>query len=204
MTDAVLGQFLPIAQDLSPPLAEALRAVGPVPPIEPRRSMPLHDALCRSVAGQQLSVRAAQTIWARVVERAAGSKLQAFFRDVNPEVLRGCGLSGAKSKAMRSVAEAFDSGALDEDHLRGLDHGARARCLTSVWGVGPWTADMISIFHFGEIDVWPDGDITARKTLERLTSRRRKTTRTAARFAPHRSYLAVYMWRAADASPDSA
>ncbi|MEM8810884.1 MAG: DNA-3-methyladenine glycosylase 2 family protein, partial [Cyanobacteria bacterium P01_G01_bin.38] len=78
----------------------------------------------------------------------------------------------------------------------------RAQRLTAIWGVGQWTADMMSIFYFGDPDIWPDGDVTARTNLIQLTSARRKTTLTAARFAPHRSYLALYMWRHSDAAPD--
>ena len=57
------------------------------------------------------------------------------------------------------------------------------------------------MFWFGEEDIWPDGDVAARKTLEKLTSARRKTHRTALRFAPYRSYLALYMWQWVDAKP---
>lgn len=195
-------RFLDIARELSHRLHDALAEVGPLPPLEPQREMVLADALCRSVAGQQLSVRAASTIWRRVLERAEGRPLQLFLKDVQPEVLRACGLSGAKSQSMRAIAEAHYAGQLDALELGAVDREERSRVLTSLRGVGPWTADMVSIFHFAEPDVWPDGDVTARKSLERLTSRRRKTTRTAARFAPDRSLLARYMWRHADASPD--
>jgi DNA-3-methyladenine glycosylase II len=71
-----------------------------------------------------------------------------------------------------------------------------------IWGVGQWTADMLGIFYFGERDIWPDTDLAVWKTLQRLTSRRRKTTLTAAKFSPQRSLLAKYMWRIADASPN--
>jgi DNA-3-methyladenine glycosylase II len=61
---------------------------------------------------------------------------------------------------------------------------------------------MVNLFYFGEEDIWPEGDVTARKTLISLTSKRRKTVRSAERFAPYRSYLALYMWRWVDARPD--
>ena len=99
---------------------------------------------------------------------------------------------------MRAIALATLANQLDESLLSELDHEERTHCLTEIWGVGQWTADMMGIFYFGDPDIWPDGDTTARKNLERLTSRRRKTVRTAARFAPYRSYLALYMWHQAD------
>ncbi len=104
---------------------------------------------------------------------------------------------------MKAIVTAKSDGLLDLDTLRNLDHTARSRQLTSIWGVGQWTADMVSIFYFGDKDVWPDSDVTVWKTLERLTDKRRKTVRTAERFAPHRSYLALYMYQIADARPTS-
>ena len=102
---------------------------------------------------------------------------------------------------MRSIAKAARAGELDAAELSKVAHAVRAERLTAIWGVGQWTADMMGIFYFGDRDIWPDGDVTARKTLAKLTSRRRKTVRTAERFAPYRSYLALHMWRHADASP---
>ena len=106
------------------------------------------------------------------------------------------------SKPSMPILRAARSGGLDAEYLTTLSAQQRAAHLTSLWGIGQWTADMMNMFYFGEEDIWPDGDVAARKTLERLTSPRRKTVRTAARFAPYRSRLAIYMWRWLDAEPD--
>lgn len=126
----------------------------------------------------------------------------AYFAEVEPGLLRACGLSGAKVKAVRAIAEAALSHQLDATELSLLSATERTLRLTALWGVGQWTADMMNIFYFGEPDIWPDGDVAARKTLEKLTSKRRKTARTAALFSPYRSYLALYMWRYVDAVPN--
>ena len=181
-------------------LADAIAHTNPIQLI-PRRESPFPERLCRAIAGQQLSVKAAETIWGRVVESAASKSLVEHFSEVNPDTLRTCGLSASKAKAMRAVAQTALAGQLDAEELGALEHEERTKRLTAIWGVGQWTADMMGIFYFGDPDIWPEGDVTARKTLERLTSPRRKTTRTAAQFAPHRSYLALYMWRQADAAP---
>jgi DNA-3-methyladenine glycosylase II len=123
------------------------------------------------------------------------------FCSSREEVLRGCGLSGAKVKTLNAIANAVEEDGLCGRNLRAMDPVARAEALTGIWGIGRWPADMANIFWFGESDIWPDGDVTARKTLERLTSKRRKTVRTAARFAPYRSYLTLAMWQIADAPP---
>ena len=197
MSQAIHARFVEIAQDLSDELAGAIAASPPLQ-LNHHQESPFPERLCRAVAGQQLSVKAAASIWSRVVDSAADQSLMNYFATVSPDTLRSCGLSAAKAKTMRAIAMAALSNQLNETFLRDLDHEERSRCLTEIWGVGQWTADMLGIFYFGDPDIWPDGDTTARKTLERLTSRRRKTTRTAARFAPYRSYLALYMWHQAD------
>ena len=193
-------RFVTIAHDLSPVLATAIARTGPVD-LTPSLNIPLPERLCRAVAGQQLSVKAAASIWGRVVESADGTSLIDHFATTDPQILRGCGLSGAKAKAMGAIAAAARAGELDAEALGKMETSDRTQRLIQIWGIGQWTADMLNIFYFGDPDIWPDGDTTARKTLEKLTSARRKTTRTAARFAPHRSYLALYMWRQADAAP---
>ena len=190
-----------IAGDVSPSLKEAIAATPPVT-LVPQRELPFPDRLCRAIAGQQLSVRAAAAIWQRLVDSTKGESLVEYIAAAPPEALRTCGLSSAKAKAMGAIAAATLAGKLDGNKLGELGHEERSQRLTAIWGVGQWTADMMGIFYFGDADIWPDGDNAARKTLERLTSPRRKTVRTAARFAPYRSYLALYMWRQVNATPN--
>ena len=208
MTEArqVHDRFLEIAAKISPELERAIALVGPVEIISPQYSpgVPFAERLCRAIAGQQLSVKAARAIWQRVVDSIPPEKtLIAYLAEVEPDVLRGCGLSGAKIKAVRAIAEAALLGQLEPDDLKQLNTTERTQRLIALWGVGQWTIDMMNIFYFGELDVWPDGDVAARKTLEKLISKRRKTTRTAAYFSPYRSYLALYMWRYVDAKPNA-
>lgn len=200
MSEVIHARFLDIAAGLGPALRAAITHAGPLN-FSPDASAPLAERLCRSVAGQQLSVIAARTIWGRVIAAAGEAPLMDFIADPNAEALRACGLSGAKTRALLAIAAEARAGGLEAAALAGLSHAERSAHLTALWGVGQWTADMASIFYFGDEDVWPDGDVAARKTLIRLTSPRRKTVRTAARFAPHRSRLALYMWRHVDAPP---
>ncbi len=124
-----------------------------------------------------------------------------YFAGVDPQVLRDCGLSRAKVKTMGAIAQVAQSGQLNATELEQLSTTERAERLIAIWGIGQWTADMMNIFYFGEPDIWPDGDLAARKTLEQLTSPRRKTTKTAAHFAPYRSILALHMWKHANTKP---
>ncbi|MEL6157752.1 MAG: DNA-3-methyladenine glycosylase 2 family protein [Cyanobacteria bacterium J06623_5] len=196
--DEIHGRFLDIAQGLSPDLVDAIAQNGPLT-LEPSRELPFAEYLCRAVAGQQLSLRAAATIWSRVLDSLPEqTSLIDYCYQVDPAKLRKCGLSMAKSKTIVEIARAAASGLLNAEALESLNHVARSQQLLKIWGVGQWTADMMGIFYFGDADIWPEGDVTARKTLIRLTSKRRKTTLTSARFAPYRSYLALHLWRYVD------
>lgn len=197
---AIHARFVETAAPISPALARAIELAGPLE-MRSRADLPFAEYLCRAITGQQLSTKAASTIWGRVEASAEGGDLLAHFCEDNADRLRACGLSGAKTKAICAIARTALDGGLNAEELRALSTPERAARLTAIWGVGQWTADMMSMFYFGDPDVWPDGDVAARKTLERLTSPRRKTVRTAARFAPHRSYLALYMWNHVDAPP---
>ncbi|WP_339749583.1 DNA-3-methyladenine glycosylase 2 family protein [uncultured Maricaulis sp.] len=190
-----------VAAGLSPALEAAIIRLGPLE--YPRRdSHPFPHYLCRAISGQQISVKAAQSIWKRVEGSAGGAPLLDHFTPANIDVLRSCGLSGAKTKTIITIAETHRNVGLDTDELRALPVAERTARLTAIWGVGQWTADMMNMFYFGEPDIWPDGDVAARKALERLTSKRRKTVRSAERFKPYRSWLALYMWAHVDAPPD--
>ena len=198
-------RFLAIAQKISVELVAAIAQTGPIEltaELTAAQDMPFADRLCQAISGQQLSVKAARSIWTRVLASVPEDLLLIeHFAAVDPAVLRECGLSGAKTKAVRAIAWAALLGQLDAQQLSALSAADRTEKLTALWGVGQWTADMMNIFYFGEPDIWPDGDVAARKTLERLTSKRRKIARTAALFAPYRSHLALYMWRYVDAKP---
>ena len=189
------------AAEVSLELQTALLRLGPLEfPRRDDQSFPHY--LCRAISGQQISVKAAQSIWKRVEESAADRPLLDHFVLENTDALRACGLSGAKTKTIITIADTHRNVGLDTDELRALSVDERTARLTAIWGVGQWTADMMNMFYFGDPDIWPDGDVAARKTLERLTSKRRKTVRTAERFKPYRSWLALYMWAHVDAPPD--
>ena len=134
-----------------------------------RRDLPLPESLCRAVAGQQLSVAAADTIWSRFEAFRGRRDLVPFLARVTDLDLRGCGLSFAKIRSIRAIGEAAERGQLESGRLMRMGHGERTACLTEIPGVGPWTADMIGIFYCGDTDIWPDGDLVARRTLQNAT-----------------------------------
>jgi len=175
-----------------------LETVGPIHR-QARRNLPLPESLCRAVAGQQLSVAAADTIWSRFEAFRGQRPLVPFLAKVTDQDLRGCGLSFAKIRSVRAICQAADCGQLDPGRVMRMDHVDRTAYLTKIPGIGPWTADMIGIFYCGDTDIWPEGDLVARRTLQQLVGKRFRTVRVASTFSPWRSRLAMAMWRAVDA-----
>jgi len=100
---------------------------------------------------------------------------------------------------LQGIHAAHEAGHLSPTAIRAMAHPERAAHLTQIHGIGPWTCDMLAIFYCKDPDIWPDGDNAARQTLNRLIGRR-KPAKVAALFAPHRSILALYMWKIADAA----
>ena len=199
---AIHTRCLDIAAGISSPLYDALKAVGPIT-IPNRAQHGLGYFLSRVVVGQQLSIHAARSIWTRIEDAAtrAGNTIPHFFDLDCVDVLRTCGVSRNKIKALQCIRAADGEGRLDVDMLRDQDAVDRTEQLLGIWGVGPWTCDMASMFYFKSPDIWPVGDVTVQKTFARLIGRR-NLTRAAEKFSPYRSYLALAMWEIVDAPPD--
>ena len=195
------ARILGVALEISAPLCDAIRTVGPVS-LPNREDKGLGHFLSRAIIGQQLSTMAARSIWARVEAAAssAGSDIPQFLDYGSASTLRACGVSGNKIRALHSVHVAERDGVLCSEDLGNLDHERRSERLRSVWGVGQWTCDMASMFYFRCPDVWPEGDMAVKGTFARLIGRR-KPAPVVAQFIPYRSYLALAMWKIRDAIP---
>jgi DNA-3-methyladenine glycosylase II len=199
--DAALAAIRKAARKLSRPLLKEIERIGPLT-IGPPRIAPIAEHLYEAVVGQQLSVKAADTIWGRVVAAAKARKLtpgEMFVPGFEDE-LRACGISRNKIKALGAIRAAQEDGRLDHQELAALAHPERSQRLTSIWGVGRWTADMMGIFVFLDPDIWPEGDVAARGAFVRLTGRE-DTIAMAEGFAPYRSLLARYLWLSRDNAP---
>src|SRR6478609_5772602 len=129
---------------------------GPLParprvPGEDGRPTDLYGSLLRAITGQQLSVKAAQAIYGRLIERFGG-------RPPTPAQMRiAAGLSHAKVRSLRSLAEHVEAGDLELDRLEQLDDAEVTRKLVAVKGIGGWTADMFLMFTLHRPDVLATG-----------------------------------------------
>lgn len=185
-----------------PTLKTAMQAVGPQQ-MSVRSDMPLPLYLSRSVVGQQLSGKAAGTIWGRVLAHCEelGLPLGQVVSLNGIEWLRACGVSGSKSRAIGEIFEAQSRGILEARTLARMSHEERSAQVSSIWGIGQWTCDMLSMFYFAEADVWPRADTSANRELAGFLERdgvSEEAWEAAGRFSPYRTYLALYMWTIAD------
>jgi 3-methyladenine DNA glycosylase/8-oxoguanine DNA glycosylase len=185
-------------------MAAAIDALGP---FELRLSGPpdLFEALAASIVYQQLSGKAASTIYGRFSALFGDSKPSARCCLGLPyEDLRGAGLSHNKALAVRDLAERVDAGSLPSLRCIGrLDDQAVIDALAAVRGIGPWTAQMFLIFDLGRPDVMPATDLGVQKGVRAVYGLRslpgpEVVLRRTRHLAPYRSAAAWYFWRAAD------
>jgi DNA-3-methyladenine glycosylase II len=166
-----------------------------------------YGALLRSIVGQQLSTKAARSIYNRLVELFGGkTPSPQELLDADPETVRAVGLSNAKVRYVRSLAEHVLSGELELDKLDSLGDEEVEREVTAVKGLGQWTAHMFLIFHLGRPDVLPVGDLGVRRAVERAYGfeelpSREELERLGERWAPYRSLAALYLWESLDNTP---
>jgi DNA-3-methyladenine glycosylase II len=175
-----------------------------------RRGDPF-TTLARAIVGQQISVKAAQTIWDRVARatRAAGDPLRLDAPRVSRTrraTLRAAGLSGAKAEYLRDLARHFASGTLDPAAWPAMEDEALIAALTDVKGIGRWTAEMFLIFHELRADVLPLDDIGLQKAIARHYFDGRRPAAEALRelaaaWRPYRSVATWYLWRSLDPIP---
>jgi DNA-3-methyladenine glycosylase II len=172
-----------------------------------RRPGDAYGALLRSIVGQQLSTKAARTIYERLTELFGGrAPTPAELLEADPESIRGAGLSRPKVAYLRDLAEHVEDGELELDRLAELPDEEVSVQLTAVKGLGQWTADMFLIFHLGRPDVLPVGDLGIRRAVEGLYGlpelpAAAELEQIAEPWRPHRSLACLYLWRSLDNAP---
>jgi DNA-3-methyladenine glycosylase II len=167
------------------------------------RRRPRVDAygmLLRSVIGQQLSVKAAATIYDRVLALfGGGTPAPQELLDAEPQTLRDAGLSWRKVEYVRDLAGHVLSGELEVDRLDQLPDDEVVGEITAVRGFGVWSAQMFLLFHLGRRDVLPTGDLGIRNAVRAAYSLEEppapaELERIAEPWRPHRSLACVYLW----------
>ena len=165
---------------------------------EPRISDRGYVTLLRAIVGQQVSVQAAASMWAKLVAAVGDPPAPQALLAAGDELLRGAGLSRQKASYARSLAEEVVSGRLDFDRLPADDEEAIAE-LVRVKGIGRWTAEVYLLFAEGRLDVWPAGDLAVQIEIGNilgLAARpgEREVRTLAEAWRPHRGALAIFAW----------
>ncbi|MGE5407457.1 MAG: DNA-3-methyladenine glycosylase family protein [Syntrophothermus sp.] len=168
-----------------------------------------YGALLRAIVGQQLSTKAARTIYLRVVEIFGGATPgPEQLLDADEEELRGAGLSGRKVEYVRDLARHVLGGELELERLDELGDEEVIEEIVAVRGLGRWTAEMFLIFHLRRPDVLSGGDLGIRRAiqleyrLEELPTPER-VLEIGEPWRPHRSLASIYLWESLAAAPDA-
>jgi DNA-3-methyladenine glycosylase II len=168
-----------------------------------RRERPLGDAfsvLVASIIGQQISGYAARAIGRRLADRFGGRMPSPEeLLSIEPQSLREVGLSGRKIEYLRSLAQHIIDGSLQVEKLQNLDDEAVRDQVTSVKGIGRWTADMFLLINLERPDVLPSGDLGIRSAIQRLYQLDHLPSPTEVdaigeRWRPNRSLASFYLW----------
>ncbi len=158
-------------------------------------------ALVRTIIGQQISTKAAQTVCARVYELVGNPIDPLILADVGLGVIQGCGMSKRKAGYILGAAKAALRGEIDFDTLHTLTDAEVVRSLTALRGVGVWTAEMILIFSLGRPDVVSYGDLGIRRGMVALYGldevTREQFAKHAERYSPYGTVASLYLWRLA-------
>jgi len=159
-------------------------------------------SLAKAIVSQQLSTRAAETIFGRFLDLYPKRKFPSVAEILaTPDAqLRAAGLSGAKSAAIKDLARHVTEKRFVPKKLPGLTDAEVSAALLPIRGIGPWSVHMFMMFSLARPDVLPVGDLGIRKGMQRHFKLRSlpeadKMTRLAAPWAPFRTIASWYMWR---------
>jgi DNA-3-methyladenine glycosylase II len=191
-----------------PVLRQVIDDVGPLGDFFAGRPTDHWGTLVRSIVGQQLSTRSAAAIYGRLLERFGdrAPTPEEVLAD-EPEALRtAAGLSHAKVRYLRSLAEHVLDGSLQLDRLHDRSDEEVVAELTAVKGIGEWSAHIFLMFHLRRPDVLPVGDLGIRRAVKIHYGMAElpapaELTEIAEPWRPHRTLACIYLWRSLQATP---
>jgi DNA-3-methyladenine glycosylase II len=189
-TDACVAECAAWLAQRDPRFAEALAQVGPLPL---RRNSDGFAPLLDAIIGQQVSTQSAAAIWKRLQDAALTE--EDAVRAATEQDLRACGLSRQKIR----YAQALAAARIDYAALRDMPDAQVITTLTAVPGIGPWTAEIYTMFSLGRADVFAHGDLALQEAARRLFGlaerpKEKPMRAIAAEWAPWRSVAARLLW----------
>ena len=159
--------------------------------------------LCQDIIAQQLGSKAADAIVKRFLDMFSGMPTPEKVLKVSEEEFRAIGMSYAKARYVRNLAESVLKGEVSLKRLPKMEDGEVVAELTKIKGIGRWTAEMFLIFTLGREDVFSFGDLGLRRGLEKVYGKNRIRSQKSAekitsRWAPYRSYGSLALWHVLD------
>lgn len=187
-------------RNADPELLPIMKKAGKLQLPPPRENF---ESLVDSIVSQQLSVKAAATIFQRICLVLENEITPSRVRSTSAEHLRSAGLSGQKSTYLYALAEAFSHKPEVFSQLHELPDEEVIKTLTEIKGIGVWTAQMFLMFTLLREDVFPIGDLGIRRGMEILLFGGEKQSherliQRAEIWAPYRSVASLYLWKAQD------
>jgi DNA-3-methyladenine glycosylase II len=185
---------------VDPVFAALIDRVGPCR-LELRDSGTHFGYVVRCIVGQQLSGKAAATIHGRVMALYGDrSPLPGELLKTTDSALRVAGLSGRKVEYVKELAQRTHRGELAVERLHEMDDETVLATLTSVRGIGRWTAQMVLLFRLGRPDIFPELDLSIQKAVQQLLRMRQPPTqkqliKISERWSPYRSVATWYLYR---------
>jgi DNA-3-methyladenine glycosylase II len=191
-----------------PVLRKVIDEVGPLGDFFAGRPTDHYGVLVRSIVGQQLSTRSAGAIYGRLLERFGGRPPtpEEVLADDPDELRTAVGLSHAKVRYLRSLAEHILDGSLQLDRLTELPDEEVVAALTAVSGIGPWSAQLFLMLHLRRPDVLASGDLGIRRAVMvryglPAMPKPAEVDAIGERWRPHRTLACMYLWRSLRAAP---
>ena len=206
-TEAEMKSYVRAIVEIDPKFKEII-ASSPLCTINRKRPKKTHyETLVGSIISQQLSVKAADTIYARLEERALHIAPENISQLAITD-LRSLGVSGAKVRAIQELTHATLSGAIEFNKFGKLSNEKISEELTAIWGIGRWTVEMFLMFHLGRLDLWPVGDLAMRRGWEKIHRLKaqidpKKLDPIGDKFQGMQSIVAWYCWRATEGESSS-
>ncbi len=194
------NHLLKVGNDYCPALSQIVSNNGIIE-INVDKTIDVFECLAQTVVEQQVSYKAAKSIWKKVKASAAckGFDLIDYFDEKNKSSLRNDGLSQNKIKSIMGAKKAINDGLISLEKLEQLSYDDYKKLIKSLWGFGDWSAEMIAIFYLGRTNVWSDGDLMLSKGINEICLDTETSPQQLIDMVdPFQSYLALHIWRHKD------
>ena len=194
------NQLLAIAKKHCKPLEKIILENGVIE-IQVPKDLDIFDCLAQTVVEQQLSYKAARSIWKKINDSAKelDLKLIDYLCEKNTTLIRNNGLSNNKIKAIFGARTAVKSGDITLSKISEMDDETYKKIITSLWGFGDWSAEMVAIFYLGKTNIWSEKDLILSKGINQICDQCELTADELLKIVdPYQSYLALHIWRHKD------